>query len=65
MFNGVRICEVNGDRLGLVMYDAKTPYGWACMGPRAFMELGCSLGVGKGQQYAREAVGKPWRKIAG
>lgn len=44
--------------------DGKTVHGpWANMCPRCHNEVGCGLGVGRGQCYQRDMVTGKWAKL--
>lgn len=57
-------CQLTGEPLGDVMYDANTGRGWGNIGQEAFDKLGCRLGVGYGQKYERQENGK-WLMVEG
>ena len=57
-------CQITGEPLKGVMYDAKTPLGWANIGQAAFDHFGCRLGLGLGQKYELQADGR-WLKTGG
>ena len=57
-------CQITNTPYNGVMYDAKTPYGWANVCHDAFVTLGCRLGLGLGQKYEQQADGR-WLKTGG
>lgn len=55
-----RHCQVCGEHLGDVMYDARLPSfsgKWGCICQECFDVYGCSLGQGHGQKYERQESG--------
>jgi len=58
-----RICNACTSPFGKVMYDASTKRGWGNFCQDCFDELGCSLGIGRGQKYHLKD-GEFW-KVAG
>lgn len=58
-------CEISGQRITAVFYDAKLPAaGWAIMGLEAFARLRCETGTGHGQRYEKQEDGR-WLKTEG
>lgn len=57
-------CQITGDSFDGVMYDAKTPHGWALISQACFEWLGCRTGTGLGQKYELQADGL-WLKTEG
>lgn len=62
--NPPKNCDVCGQKLTSVMYDARTHSGpWGCLCPTCYRVHGVGLGTGKGQKYERQD-GK-YVKVAG
>lgn len=57
-------CQIGGKRFNGVMYDAKTPWGWANINQETFDKAHCRLGTGYGQKYERQPCGH-WEKVGG
>ena len=60
-------CQVSGEPMGDVMYDASLPsHGgrWANINQATFERHGCRVGLGLGQRYERQEDGR-WLKTAG
>lgn len=57
-------CQISGEPFDGVMYDARTPYGWANICQNVFTRHGCRLGTGFGQKYELQNNGR-WMKTAG
>lgn len=63
--SNVTHCQVTGEKLEDVMYDAMVMSGrWANIGQTAFDKYGCQLGTGLGQKYERQEDGR-WLLVAG
>lgn len=62
----VENCDYCEDVLSGTFFDAKLPpYGqWAKVCPDCFRDEGCSLGIGRGQEYKKRPNGS-WVKTAG
>lgn len=60
-------CQICGRPFGKVMFDARIPRhgSWGNIDQECFEEYGCSLGLGRGQEYRRESTTQPWIKVAG
>lgn len=58
------VCQISNRPFDKVMYDARTPYGWANICEATFKELGCKLGTGLGQKYELQDNGR-WLKVEG
>lgn len=59
------VCQISKRPFNGVMYDAHIPgAGWANINHDAFVRLGCSLGVGRGQKYELQDDGR-WLCTAG
>jgi hypothetical protein len=57
-------CQLTGEAFNGVMYDARTPQGWANIGQTAFDRFKCRLGTGYGQKYELRDCGH-WEKVGG
>lgn len=53
-------CQWCNDELtaAKVFYDARTPQGWAVICRRCFVDLGCRLGTGLGQEFDNNTLNK-------
>lgn len=59
-----RECQLTGEPYDSVMYDCRTPHGWANIGQNAFVAMKCRLGTGLGQKYSKTSDGR-WVKVEG
>ena len=59
-------CQICHLSFGDTMYDAAIGPGgpWGNICRACFVEQGCSLGMGRGQEYVRQRDGR-WAKVAG
>lgn len=57
-------CQISGLPFNGVMYDARTPLGWANICQAMFDKYGCKLGIGNGQRYEENADGD-WILVEG
>lgn len=57
-------CQISKIPFGNVMYDARTPLGWANICQETFDAYECKLGTGYGQKYELQIDGR-WKKVAG